>query len=419
MAKAELARVLERKSQVIVDKREEIILIRNLELNDHEVFEVISDMKEIERPEFVKRALKVGTIALKDAVVAEKIDYVQREFEKLCYDLEKIFTTKLGKDGMEGELNRIFGDKGELKGCLEKVFGSEGKLARDILDMDNTKSPIGQLKKNIEAYFVGKDSEIYNMLDPNAKDSPMSRLRKEILDKMQVIENSITANLATKEAYRKTPKKGFDFEETLESYLQNASKPFGDLVERVGKEKGKLGNLKGDFVVTLNDPTMKGAHPKIVVEAKTRGSVSLTVKGLIGELRDAMLNREAVFAIAVTDHTMSDDMGVYRMYEEDKIICSFEGDGLPLEVAYRAARAYVLMSTRAAPQKAVDVTKICGVIGKITTDLNSVSGIKAKLTSIGNTAERIDDDIRTMEKNIRDSLDDLHELLSVSSSKRP
>jgi hypothetical protein len=75
------------------------------------------------------------------------------------------------------------------------------------------------------------------------------------------------------------------------------------------------------------------------------------------------------------------------------------------------------MATRATPEKALDVTKICGVISRISTDLNSVSGIKAKLTSIGNTAERIDDDIRTMEINIRKSLDELQQLLNVPSSR--
>jgi hypothetical protein len=416
LAKASLERVLERKTQIIMDKRAESVLIRNLEIKDHEVFEVVSDQKEPERPEFVKRALKVGVIALRDVVVAEKIDYVQRKFEKLCFELEKIFTQKLGKDGMKGELDRIFSDKGELHSCLEKVFGSDGKLARDILDMNNAKSPIGQLKLTIESYFDGKDSKLYDMLDPNAKDSPISRLRKEILDKMQTIENAITTNIATKEAVKKTTKKGFMFEDTIESFLWQLSKPFGDTIERVGKERGKLGNLKGDFVITLEDPTIKGQQPKIVVEAKTREKLSLSTKGLIGELRGAIQNREALFAIAVTDKVVTDDLGAYREFEGNKILCAFEEDGLPLEVAYKTARAYVLMNIREISSKTLDVTKICGVISKISTDLNSVAGIKAKLTRINTTSEEIDDDIKTLEKNIRQSLEELQNLLRPNTS---
>ena len=49
---------------------------------------------------------------------------------------------------------------------LREVFGDDGKLARDLLDMNNEKTPIGQLRGTIESYFVGKDSELYGLLDP-------------------------------------------------------------------------------------------------------------------------------------------------------------------------------------------------------------------------------------------------------------
>jgi len=47
--------------------------------------------------------------------------------------------------------------------------------------------------------------------------------------------------------------------------------------------------------------------------------------------------RDTAFAISVTDKAVSEKIGAYREYEGDKIICSFEENGLPLEVAYRAA----------------------------------------------------------------------------------
>jgi hypothetical protein len=404
------------KSPIIVDKKTKSILIHNLAIKDHDIFEVVSDQKEMERAEFVKKALKVGVIALKDVVVAEKIDYVQREFEKLCFDLEKIFLQELGKDGMKGELDKVFGDDGKLHNCLEKLFGDDGKLVRDILDMNNVNSPIGQLRETIESYFVGKDSELYGMLDPNAKDSPIARLRQEILDKMQSIEKTIETNLVKKEIIQRTPQKGFMFEDSLEDYLLQLSKPFGDMVERTGKDKGKLGNLKGDFVITLNDPTTKGKPQKIVVEAKTLENVRLTMKGLIGELREAIQNREAAFAIAVTDKMISDAVGYYHEIEGDKIICTYEDSCLPLEVAYKVARTYLLMKTRETAEKTVDTKKICGLIAKIGNDLTAVRGIKTKLTSIGNTAEGISDDIKALEKNIRDSLDELQNVLGKNST---
>jgi len=414
MAKSQL---LERKkSQIILDKRTERILIKNLEIQDHDLFEVISDQKEVERAEFVKRALKVGVIALHDVLVTEKIDYVKREFERLCFELDKIFQLELGKEGMRGELDNIFGDNGQLEQRLENLFGSDGKLVRDILDMNNKNSPIGKLRETIESHFVGKDSEMYSMLDPNSKDSPIARFRQDVLNELQKIETMIETHLLKKEIIEKTTQKGFIFEDDLEDFLLRVSKPFGDTVERVGTEKGKLGNLKGDFVITLNDSSIKGQPPKIVVEAKTGKSVRITIKSLLGELRDAIKNREAQFAIAVTETMISDSIGCYREVEGDKIICAFEDNGLPLEVAYRIARTYLLMKMRKALEKTLDTTRICGIIGKISNDLNAVRGIKAKLTRIGTTSEDIAVDIKSLEKNIRESLEELQGVLRGSGA---
>jgi hypothetical protein len=224
----------------VAGETEESVFIHNLTIKDQDVFEIISDQKELERAEFIKRSLKVGAIALRGVVAAEKIDYLKREFELLCYDLDNIFQQKLGKEGMKGELDKVFGDEGKLHGCLEKLFGDDGKLVRDILYQNNIKSPIGQLRKTIESYFVGRDSQMYGMLDPNSKDSPMARLRQDILQKLDAIENSITVYLAQKQVIDKAPKKGFDFEDVLEEFLLMVSKPYGDVIEKTGKEKGKL-----------------------------------------------------------------------------------------------------------------------------------------------------------------------------------
>ena len=123
LAKSEL--VERPQAQIVVDKKSEAVLIRNLTVKDDDVFAVLVDQKDFERVEFVKRALKVGAIALRDVVVAEKVDFVQREFEKLCFDVERMLTLNLGKEGIiKGELDKVFGDKGELHGCLERFLAT-------------------------------------------------------------------------------------------------------------------------------------------------------------------------------------------------------------------------------------------------------------------------------------------------------
>jgi hypothetical protein len=399
--------------RVTFDPQTTTVCISNLSVKDPDVFEVISNLDELERPEFVKRALKVGTIALRDVLVTEKVDFVKKEFDSLCVRLDNMLRQELGKEGMKGELEKVFGEKGELQNSLQKLFGSDGNLSRDILDMNNTKSPIGQLRSTIESYFVGKDSEIYGMLDPNSKDSPIARLRTEIIQKLDTIERDIETYLAKKEVVENTTKKGFVFEEALEETLLRLSKPYGDCVERTGTERGKLGNQKGDFVITVHDCSIKGKAPKIVVEAKTDKSVRLTTKSLLGELRDALQNRDACFAIAITDRIISEGVGCYHEMEGDKIICAFEENTLPVEVAYKIARTYVLIKSRDQPDKGIDMQAITGVISKITGDLGSIRTIKTKLTSINNAADSIEDEVSTLEKNIRSSLLDLQNSLKT------
>ena len=87
----------------------------------------------------------------------------------------------------------------------------------------------------------------------------------------------------------------------LKPFLQSVSNPFNDIVERVGTEKGKLGNLKGDFLIAISDQAIEGSPPRIVVEAEAGENLRLIQKGLLGELDEAVKNREANFAVAVTE----------------------------------------------------------------------------------------------------------------------
>jgi hypothetical protein len=402
--------------EVILNPKTKTVTIKKLEMQDPEFYDAISDKKEDMRAEFITKALKIGSIALQDIAVVEKTDYIKREFQKLCDELDKVLLQQLGEEGMHGELDSIFSENGRLQQCLDKIFGNDGKLVRDILDMNNKKSPIGQLRETIESYFVGKGSQVYDMLDPHAKDSPLCCLREELMKELGDIQTMITEQATKKEIIETTPKKGFVFEEILEHFLSGISKPFGDHIENVSTERGKLGEKKGDFVIVINDPITEGKPPKIVIEAKTGTNLTLTQKGLLGDLDGAIQNREASYAIGVTESVFSDVVGCYREVEKDKIVCAFEGNGLPLEVAYKVARARILLSMHRDSKKEIDTASICGLIDKIGNDLNAVQGIKAKLTSITNTSGKIADDIENLQDNIRRSLVEMQALIRKTPS---
>jgi hypothetical protein len=212
--------------EVVLSAKTKTVTIKQLEMQDPEFYEVISEKKEDMRVDFITKALKIGSIALQDIAVVEKTDYIKREFQRLCDELDRVLMQQLGEEGMHGELDLIFSENGKLQQCLDKVFGNDGKLVRDILDMNNKKSPIGQLRETIESYFVGKESQVYGMLDPHAKDSPLCCLREELMNELGVIQTMITEQVARKGIIDQTPKKGFVFEETLEYFLSSISKSF-------------------------------------------------------------------------------------------------------------------------------------------------------------------------------------------------
>lgn len=398
------------KAKIIFNDESKTVLISDLLLDDIEVFNILSSKEEHERIDFVKKAIKIGVIAIRDITVTGKIDYVQKEFERLEGRLDSIFQKQLGEGGMRGELAKIFGENGELQASLKKIFGDDGKLAREILNVDNKASPLWKLKESIESCFVGKDSEVYCMLDPYKEDSPAYRLRKDLLDVLKDIKGNIDTYIAKREVVEVTPLKGKEFEERLESFLWEISGPFNDRVERVGSVKGKSGSLKGDFVIAISS-----SPARIVVEAKSLKSLPLTKKGLLGYLDEAMENREAKFAIAVSEDSLPKGVGKYREFEQNKIVCEFGDDGLPLEIAYKVSRAKLLIKEYEAVGK-VDVNKINVKIEEIENDLKTIQGIKSKLTNIQSLSEGVKNDLDTLKARIQSSLTVVNRLLIPSES---
>jgi len=396
---------------ILLDKHPKVT-IQHLVVEDPELHTLLSYTKKKEWPTVVKRALTMGATALKSIALQQKLDYVETTFKGMTFEVNKILT--LNKNEMEGKLDRVFGKNGELELILDKHFGDDGKLM-DLLDMDNMKSPIGRLRTQVESFFVGKDSTVYGVLDPYRKDSPAFQLREEIMNGLRSIEDMIKEQLVREEVEKVTPMKGWKFEDVVESFLQRITKPFNDLPERVTEETGKMGKKRGDFIIVINDPSIKENPPRIVVEAKSQRGVAITRKGLLGYLDEAMENREAKFAIAISEVPLPTSVGHYREYEQNKIVCEFGEDGLPFEVAYKVARARVLIEMYGEVE-GVNVAKMNAILKQIETDLNSIQGIKTKVSRVQNVSKEISADITDLEDKIRERLSDLQQLL-VGSAK--
>src|SRR5439155_12516774 len=100
--------------------------------------------------------------------------------------------------------------------------------------------------------------------------------------------------------------------------------------------------------------------------------------------------RQADFAIAVSKSpdALPKEVGHFNTYDENKIVCAFGDDGDMLEVAYRWARAQLLLDLEEAESE-VDVEAVRTSLCDARNAVIELSKIKAKSTDITKYATEI------------------------------
>ena len=197
-----------------------------------------------------------------------RVDYVRGEFERM-------------QSNVEGELEKIFSDKGSLLRTLDRFLGKDGEL-----------------KSTLDAHFGEQGSVIYKILNPNDESTPLGKFRKQLQQELDAdregtafhklkrsMDNgfkevliALGAAEAAKEEREKGTAKGGDFEKKcVYEALDLMARDFEDTVEFVGEDVGPLGKV-GDILIHVNPRDTGNVECKIVVEAKNR-SISLSGKG--------------------------------------------------------------------------------------------------------------------------------------------
>lgn len=401
-----------------------------LTITDQEILELISNYKEDKRDIAVLKALKVGLVALKDVETVGNVDYVEKEFQKFKTDLDKEFlllkeefasklkeTDELVADKLKGSFDP---DSGIMPRVLDKYLGDGGKLS-DLFDENNNTSAVSKIKTILSEYFDTDASRVYKLLDPNNPDSPLSSFKNDMSERLIAIEKEIRAKSSAEEAAKaeseKGTQKGFAYEDIVFAQIEKIANIFGDTCLPTGKETGQVLNSKqGDDVVTLNPSQTGGATLKIVFEAKDK---EMYLSSLLDELEGAKKNRGADIAVAVvsgkdTLKDVKEVIGMFRDYSNRRMICILDKenpDPIALEVAYKLARAKLLLSLQAKAMKSefIDVAAINVLIDEIVKKLSEFSAIKSTLTkassAIGNAQTEIDD----MKADLISKLEDLSE----------
>lgn len=448
MTKKEKSEIMD-KEDVILDFNSNRIFV-NLIIDDKEIRDMLYNKDSNEKIDLIKRSIKIGMIALKNAVITIDTNYVKNELSQLTNDIDRLLKENLGSEGMKGSLDNIFGRNGSLESNLKDIFRNHEVMINDILSESNVNSPLYKIRKFIEENSRQTDNKMYVMLDPGNKESLLSRLKDEIIRKIddvkksgdidtinKLVENIKTANrhesdiikrdvqgikddynikfidikksfheeigsvkeivnnanielaklVKEKQIVDVTTLKGMKFEDVLFEFLSTkALTKYGDTIDVVNLSGG---DRAGDIVINI-----KGSQDKIIINAESTSKENVQMTDTIFKrLNSTMKERSTEYGIKVYENELPERIGPI-LIGDNKIICSYlrgyTFEGYPLEVAYEILRATILRKNLG-----VDIEDIKLHIDNIIRALTNIQHITGNLTKMenicANTKEQVED----------------------------
>jgi hypothetical protein len=227
----------------------------------------------------------------------------------------------------------------------------------------------------------------------------MREALKDVSDRLIRLE---TARDARADEREKGTAKGLDFEDAVEIRLDLLLRGTGDLVEPTGTAVGNsVRSRKGDFLITLDPSWTRGLPVRIAVEAKS-GRVALAK--LCRDLDETRRNRDAVVAVAVYRAGNAPAGCAPFTLHGEHIICELDPDD-PDDTAFTAAvrlgRALALAAARDHAD-VVDAAAVRRDLDGIRAQLNLITGMKSKLTSISTTTGDVRNGLDALRQGVMD-----------------
>src|SRR3989344_2746879 len=296
-----------------VELKGELIILNKIILDDLNTYKIIGDIPEEKREDFVKKAIIIGTIGLKNIYLAENVDYVEKEFKELLKGLE--IQSKDIKNNLEKEFRDLLKSSEnqgkDIKNMIEKT-----------LDVDSNSSSLGKMRVLFEDYFDKRKGKISDLLSPFGDNSPIKQLKEEIFKKIQELRDELIKEKCNTELIEKTTLKGANFEEVILESIQDFCSEYEDKIHFVGENLGKTNKI-GDIAVDINGDDGK----RVIIECKDSSAYSH--KKTLDEINDAIENRSAKFGIFLfkTQSQIPTALAPMKI-TNNYIVTSFENYGL-------------------------------------------------------------------------------------------
>ncbi len=408
-----------------VDVSGERLIIDHLVLLDAGLATFVRERAIDDRPALVSRALRIGLLALQDAGASLDVDVVRREFDAMVRQTESLNERVAAQ--VDEVLRQNFADgDGRLPRTLETFLGDRGQLrtfTRELFDEERRDSAIGRMRLLLGSYFEGDASRLARLLDPTRIGSPLHQFRSEVSQGFDRLNDRLTAIEAAASARAseraRSAAKGADFEDLLESMFADAVRGSDHLLERTSDLAGNvISSKKGDFVVTLDPATTRGATVRLVVEAKDR---AMSGRAMRDELSEAKRNRDAAVGLVVFSSAHA-PAGIapfdIRMGDVYCAIDPEDPDTATLEAALRLARLLAMAVTRDTVVE-IDTAALHASLERVRAELDAVRGLKTKLTTIGTAAKAVNAGLDQLRDSIIARIAEAEAELRIQTPTKP
>ena len=80
---------MEEQNKIVLDKDNERVYIENLTISNPDLYNFLKDKENPE--DWIKKALIIGSIGLKQMVLTENVDFIEKEFNRFIVKAKKVF----------------------------------------------------------------------------------------------------------------------------------------------------------------------------------------------------------------------------------------------------------------------------------------------------------------------------------------
>jgi hypothetical protein len=307
----------------------------------------------------VRDAVEIGARVLDREQAGANAEFVKVEFEKASRQVQQEFTEQARTIAQffENQFAAVFGEQdGQLAKELERRFGDGSAVSVQNRMREALSETLAKSREDLVRQFSASDErnpladfKTLAIQQINQAAARSDATQRALLEKVSGLEKHVEALRIEREKVEELDAerergtaKGREFEEAVAEAVDAIALTQGDVAEAVGDLKEATGKV-GDIVVAI-DACNGPARGRIVIEAKDS---RLSRPKALEELDRAIAERSADFAVLVvpTDEELPAKLEPLREYNGDKMVVALDPDAgpLPLEYAYRIARARVLM----------------------------------------------------------------------------